>query len=269
MEIERKEQPTAEDLLEILKILRSPEGCPWDREQTAKTLKKYLIEETAELADAVEDNDPAGICEEAGDVLMNLMMQCLVAAEQQQFTFADAVKSEYEKMIRRHPHVFGDQAVKNSTEVIGLWDKIKAAEPEKASRESVLDSVPRALPALLRAGKLQKKAAKCGFDWPDADGIIDKIQEELVEVKEALQEGSEAHIDEEIGDLLFAVVNLARFRNRCAEELLQQANRKFTSRFKIVEQKVNSSERTWGDFSAAELDNFWNEAKKLSVTTEL
>ena len=256
-----KNNPSAEELLELLKVLRSPSGCPWDREQTRASLRKYMVEETAELADAIDENNPHGICEETGDVLMNLMMQSLVAEENGEFTFADAVADIYDKMLRRHPHVFGSAVAADADAVTKLWDKVKSAEPEKAERTSVLDSVPKSLSALSQAAKLQKKAAKLGFDWQKTSEITAKIDEELNEVKQALADGDNAAVDEEIGDLLFAVVNLARFRKTDPEELLRNANRKFSTRFRYVEERMR--DRDWKSTDINELESYWQEAKSL------
>lgn len=254
--------PTANDLLGVLRKLRSPEGCPWDREQTRETLRQYLIEETAELADAIDQNNTYEICEEIGDVLLNLMMQSLVAEEQGEFTFDESVKLIYDKMIRRHPHVFGSAEVKDSSEVTKLWEKIKQSEPDKAQRESIMDGVPKALPSLYRAEKLQKKAAKCGFDWLNTDQIMEKITEELSEVKEALAEGDDAHIDEELGDLLFATVNMIRFRQKSSDQILRQANQKFERRFRYVEKGLKEQNKTVSPENLELAEELWNEAKK-------
>ncbi|MDD4816792.1 MAG: nucleoside triphosphate pyrophosphohydrolase [Victivallaceae bacterium] len=256
-----KNNPSAEELLELLKVLRSPSGCPWDREQTRASLRKYMVEETAELADAIDENDPHGICEETGDVLMNLMMQSLVAEEKGEFTFADAVAAIYDKMLRRHPHVFGDEVCASAAEVTKLWEKVKSAEPEKAERSSVLDAVPKSLSALSQAAKLQKKAAKLGFDWSRQEEIAAKITEELGEVEQAMADNDAAAVDEEIGDLLFAVVNLARFRSADPEELLRKANRKFSTRFRHVEERMRG--RDWSAAGIEELETYWREAKAL------
>lgn len=258
-----KERPTAEDLLEVMRVLRSPDGCPWDREQTRESLRKCLVEETAELVDAIDENDPHGIPEEIGDVLMNLMLQSLIGEEKSEFTFADAVKMIYDKMLRRHPHVFGEASAANSDEVVKLWEKVKSAEPEKAARGSVLDGVPKSLSALSQAAKLQKKAAKCGFDWRCAEDVADKLREEVDELREAMTSGDDGKIDEELGDVLFTAVNLARFRHTDPELLLRRDNAKFSRRFRHVESRVRDSGREWSDFSADELEFFWLEAKNL------
>ncbi len=249
-----------EKLIGIMKKLRSPEGCPWDREQTHKSLKKCLMEECAELMDAIDEENEHEMCEELGDILMNVVLHSVMAEERGSFTFADVVDGISEKMIRRHPHVFGDESVRNSTEVLGLWDRVKKLE--KSDRKSVLDGIAYHCPALLQAEKLQKKVAKYGFDWSNERQIVDKIQEELDEVKAALASGDQSHIDEEIGDLLFATTNLSRFRRRSsAEELLAAANRKFATRFRYIEKRLAEQGKNLEESSLEEMDALWNEAK--------
>ncbi len=248
-------------LVEIMRKLRSPEGCPWDREQTHQSLKRCIMDECAELMDAIDDSDDAGMREELGDVLMNVVLQSVMAEERGAFTFEDVVREISEKMIRRHPHVFGDVAVKNATEVLSVWEKIK--KEEKSDRTSILDGIAFHCPALLQATKIQQKVAKYGFDWKTQEEILDKIQEELDEVREAMKDGDPVHIEEEIGDLLFATVNLPRFRkDPPAEELLAAANRKFTRRFQYVERKITESGRTLKDSDIEEMERLWQEAKK-------
>ncbi len=265
LEIVLSSQPTADDLLEVLRKLRSPEGCPWDREQTRSTLCRCLEEESAELVDAIDQNDVPEICEELGDVLINLMMQALVAQEQNEFSFDDVVNTVYQKMIRRHPHVFGGDQLEKSSEVLDLWQKIKASEPEKQKRESILDGIPNSLPALLQADKMQRKASKCGFDWTEITQIIAKIREELVEVEQAIASQDSAHTAEEIGDLLFAVTNLARFQDFNPEQLLRDANRKFSRRFRYIEQQIKQKNQNWNELSLEQLDQIWDEAKSNNL----
>lgn len=249
-----------EKLVGIMKKLRSPEGCPWDREQTHKSLKKCLMEECAELMDAIDVENEHEMCEELGDILMNVVLHSVMAEERGSFTFADVVDGICEKMIRRHPHVFGDESVRNSTEVLGLWDRVKKLE--KSDRKSVLDGIAYHCPALLQAEKLQKKVAKYGFDWSNERQIVAKIQEELNEVKAAMDSGDQTHIDEEIGDLLFATTNLSRFRKRSsAEELLAAANRKFATRFRYIEKCLAERGRSLEESTLAEMDALWEEAK--------
>lgn len=253
---------TMDDLLTVMRRLRSPDGCPWDREQTHKSLKKCFMEECAELMDAIDAGDDHEMCEELGDILMNIVMQSLIAEERGSFTFRDVVRAITEKMIRRHPHVFGEESVRNSTEVLGLWERVK--KQEKQDRKSVLDGIAYHCPALLQAEKLQKRVSKYGFDWSEQSQIVGKIQEELDEVKAALASGEEPHVDEEIGDLLFAVSNLSRFRKRASgEELLAQANRKFADRFRYIERRLSEQGKSLENSSLAEMDELWNEAKKV------
>ncbi len=254
--------PTAEALRGILARLRAPGGCPWDREQTRQTLSRCLKEEVAELLDAIDRESPAEICDELGDVLMNVVFQAVVAEELGEFTFEDSCRCIIEKMIRRHAHVFGDADAGNPAEVLKLWEKVKLAERGGRERDSVLDGVPQELSALDRGEKLQKKAAKVGFDWSDQRGILDKIEEELAELREALDRGDEAHTDEELGDLLFAASNLARFRKRgTSEELLRAANRKFEERFRYVEERVKAGGGTLEEAGIERMEELWQEAK--------
>ena len=261
----------AESLLRILRILRAPDGCPWDREQTRHSLTRSLAGECAEVVDAIDREDVPGIREELGDLLMNVLFQVVIAEERNEFTMAEVWQSINEKMVRRHAHIFGDERADTPDEVARLWAKIKekehAAEPAPSS---LLDKVPCSLSALTRSHELQKKAAKVGFDWPDASGAAAKVREEARELEEALASGDDAHVDEELGDLIFAAVNLARLRKRgTAEELTRAAARKFETRFREVEKRVAASGRKWEEFTLDELDGFWNAAKeRLSADPE-
>lgn len=248
-----------ENLVSIMKKLRAPEGCPWDREQTHSSLKKCLMEECGELMDAIDEKNDHEMCEELGDILMNIILQANIAEERGVFTFADVTDMISEKMIRRHPHVFGEEKVRSSADVLGLWDRIK--KEEKKERKSVLDGIATHCPALLQAEKMQKKASKYGFDWSRQEQILDKIQEELDEVREALKEGNEEHVDEEIGDLLFAAANLSRFRKRASgEELLAAASRKFARRFRAIEEGLAAKNKTLEEASIEEMEELWDKA---------
>jgi MazG family protein len=254
----------AESLLRILRILRAPGGCPWDREQTRHTLTRSLTGECAEVVDAIDREDVDGIREELGDLLMNVLFQVVIAEEKNEFAMADVWKGINEKMVRRHAHIFGDAHADTPEEVARLWAEIKEKEHSgEVAPASLLDKVPQSLSALTRSHELQKKAAKVGFDWPDASGAAAKVGEEARELAEALRSGDDAHVDEELGDLIFAAVNLARLRKRgTAEELTRAAARKFETRFREVEKQVAASGRAWEDLTLAELDAFWNEAKR-------
>lgn len=256
----------AKSLLRILRVLRAPDGCPWDRAQTRHTLTRSLTGECAEVVDAIDRENVPGIREELGDLLMNVLFQVVIAEEKGEFTMAEVWKGINEKMVRRHAHIFGDEHAETPEEVAKLWGKIKerehAADPVP---RSLLDKVPHSLSALTRSHELQKQAAKVGFDWPDASGPAAKVREEARELDEALRSGDEEHIDEELGDLIFAAVNLARLRKRgTAEELTRAAARKFETRFREVEKRVAASGRPWEEFTLDELDAFWNEAKRKS-----
>ena len=255
---------SAEELLKVMEKLRSPEGCPWDREQTHETLKLYLAEECAELIDAIDNNDQEGICEELGDVLMNIVFNCVIANEKGHFHFNDVLAGIINKMIRRHPHVFGDVQAKSADDVVVVWEKIKQREKKnRVVPESVLDGIPRSLSALLTARAAQRKAAKYGFDWSSEAQIMEKIEEELAELKAAMASGNQEHVDEEIGDLVFSMVNLIRFRDRATpEDLLNAATRKFKTRFQYIEKELKAAGKTLTDASLDEMEMLWQQAKK-------
>lgn len=254
-----------DQLILVMKKLRSEKGCPWDREQTHSSLKKYLMEECAELMDSIDDKDSEGICEELGDLLMHIVFHSRIAEENKSFTFEDVARGITEKMIRRHPHVFGNEKAENSGEVIEMWESIKKREKKDRNKErkSLMDGIPRHLPALFRAHEMQRKAAKVGFDWINSHQIIEKIEEEMEELKKAIATGDEKSINEEIGDLIFSVVNLARFRKeKSAEEILADTIQKFERRFRYIEEKLASAGKSAETSSLDEMDGLWNEAKK-------
>lgn len=259
----KSETDYVHELQRILAVLRSPEGCPWDREQTHESLKPYLVEEAAEFFDALDDGDDSHMADELGDVLLQIVFHCQIAAEENRFDLQTAARLCCEKMIRRHPHVFADARVADSNGVVDQWETIKRAEKgEDHQPVSVLDGVPRHLPALHRARKLQGKAAKVGFDWPAIDGVLAKIDEELEETREALRERDQAKIAEEIGDLLFAVVNLSRFCNECPEQLLHGTIRKFECRFQAMEAVLADQGATMTDRNLEQLEELWQRAKQ-------
>ena len=267
-----KFEPTAESLLAILERLRAPGGCPWDREQTRQTLSRSLAEECAELLDAIDRNDPADICDELGDLFMNILFQCVVAAEQGEFTYREMAGHIVDKMVRRHAHIFGGEKAETAEEVTELWVRIKEKEKAAAGKPretSILDGVGSYLTSLNRAEKLQKKVSKVGFDWDSSQGIVEKIEEELAELKEAMAEGDEEHVDEELGDLLFVVSNLARFRKRAtSEELLRAANRKFESRFRYIERRLAEENVPLDKAGCERLEALWREAKLNEKKTD-
>ncbi len=249
-----------EELLEIMRRLRAPGGCPWDREQTLDTLKPFLIEECYETIDALDSGDPARHEEELGDILLQVVFQAQLRTEAGQFGFDDVVRRLCGKLIRRHPHVFAESQVADSADVLRNWEKIKAVE-KQGERKSAVDGVPRHLPALMKAHQVQTRAARVGFDWSAMHDVLAKIDEELAEVKAALASGNREHVAEEIGDLLFSVVNLSRFQKLQAEELLTATVTKFVRRFHAVERRLQDRSRRLEDCSLAEMDAEWNAVK--------
>ena len=242
-------------LLEVVQTLLGENGCPWDREQTHATLTRYLLEEAYEVIDAIETGEPKALQEELGDVLFQVVFHAALAEKAGWFNFADVVNTVKTKMVSRHPHVFGEMSLTTSDDVMNHWENFKKQEGKKA----LLDGIPPMLPALLRAYKLQEKAARVGFDWPTSAGAWDKLQEELQEYQAATL--TEDRL-EEMGDMIFALVNCARLEGIEAEAALQKANQKFIRRFAYIEQKVLASAKPWESYSLAELDQWWDEAKK-------
>jgi len=247
------------ELRKIVARLRAPGGCPWDREQTHASLKSDLIEEAYEVMEAIDRKDDAHLSEELGDFLLQVVMHCQIAAEEKRFDFDEVARLVGEKLVRRHPHVFGDVKADDSETVLKNWDQIK--REEKGGTESILDHVSAALPALMRAGKIQKRAARVGFDWADVHGVVEKIHEELAEVEAAMQSGDRAHLEQEIGDLLFTVVNLSRKAKFEPELVLQQATNKFIVRFQKLEGLLKARGKTFDQCNLAELDAIWDEVK--------
>ena len=248
-------------LYEVMKRLRAPGGCPWDREQTLKTLKPCLLEETYELLEAMDGQDLALHVEELGDVLLQVVFQCSIREEEGLFTLDDVAEALTEKLIRRHPHVFGDVAVDSSGQVLRNWEAIKQTEKGKAENRSAIDGVPAALPALLKAQRIQSKAARVGFDWEDATGATEKIEEELVELKEAVASGDKQKMTDEMGDLLFSAVNYCRFIDVDAENALEGTSKKFARRFREVERLIRAQGRLLKDCTLAEMDAVWDMVK--------
>lgn len=261
--------PPIERLREIMHILRAPGGCPWDAEQTHQSLVKHLIEEAYEVAEAIEGGDRNAIVDELGDLLLQPVFHAEIASEKGSFDLDDVASAICEKLIRRHPHVFGDASIEGSEAVLTQWEKIKATEKSGDDpNERFISKANEGLPGLMAAQKLQSKAAKVGFDWPDLKPVMAKIHEELDEVKEALSEKASDKIGEEIGDLLFAVVNLARKTGHEAELLIHQTNRKFVSRFHEVEDEIIESGKSLEEASLEEMDQAWNSAKSREKSEE-
>ena len=246
-------------LADVMRTLREPGGCPWDREQTHASIRSNMIEEVYEYLEAVDDEDIDGMREELGDVLMQVVFHARMAQEAGNFDLQDVIDEVTDKLIRRHPHVYGETKVNNSADVLVNWEAIKKVE--KQERKHVLDGVAKGLPALLKAYKLQGKAAKVGFDWDDRAAVWDKVQEELCELQDALQQKDKAAAEAELGDVLFALVNYARHCGIEPEVALNGTNNRFAKRFAHVEACVENSGKDWQAFTLAELDKFWDEAK--------
>jgi len=251
-------------LLDVMARLRDPDGgCPWDVEQSFETIAPYTIEEAYEVADAITRRDPDDLKDELGDLMFQVVFHSRIAEEAGLFSYEDVARAITDKMIRRHPHVFGDAQARNADEQTVAWETQKAAErAAKGRNASILDDVPVALPALKRAQKLCKRAARVGFDWPDAERVLDKVEEETQELREAIREGDPDAASEELGDLLFVLANLARKLDAQAEESLHAANRKFERRFKYIEQALAEQKRSPEDASLDEMEALWLEAKK-------
>ena len=264
---------TFDDLLSVMARLRAPGGCPWDAEQTYRSLSQYLLEEAHETFDAIQEADETGdtadLKEELGDLLLQVVFHATIGAERGDFTIDDVAAGVTEKLVLRHPHVFGDAKLEKAQDVLDSWDELKAAE-RKASgkvekeRTSMLDEVPKSFPSLLEALKITKKAAKVGFDWENAEQIFAKVDEETAELKAAMESDDARSIEEEIGDLLFAVVNLARHLDVEPETALRRTNLKFRSRFAHIERSVKERGESFENTSLEQMDELWNEAKAAS-----
>lgn len=251
-----------DELVEVVAKLRAPDGCPWDRKQTHETILTDLLEEVYEFLEAVDEKDKPHMREELGDILLQVVFHSQIASEEQEFTLDDVAGEIAEKLVRRHPHVFGDLKVDSTETVLKNWDAIKNAEKGKEDRKSVLDGVPKALPSLLRAEKVQKKAAKVGFDWSEIAPVLDKVEEEFKEFREALEAGNTEEAELELGDILFSLVNVARHQKISAEESLRLSINKFSKRFNYVEEQYDFDHQKMKKATLEELDNFWNQSKK-------
>ena len=260
-EFQFKERYDVNDLVEIMRILRAPGGCPWDAEQTHESIKKNLIEETYEVIEAINKNDKELLCEELGDTLMQVVFHAQMEKEAGVFDFDDVSDGVCKKLIERHPHVFGEVAISGVDDVLTNWDAIKRKSKGQKSTTESMQSVPRELPALMRATKLQKKAADVGFDWNDVSGALDKLEEEIAELRAAIANKDKENIAEELGDILFSAVNVSRFVKTDAEEALTAASDKFLSRFTKVETLAKEREIDMKSVGIDELDKLWDEAK--------
>jgi MazG family protein len=255
-------QAAVERLLGIMERLRGPDGCPWDREQTLATLRPYVLEETYEVLEAIDAGDPREHCEELGDLLLQIVFQAQLAREADQFDFADVADAISNKLVSRHPHVFGDANVRDAEGVLRQWSALKREEKKaKGGGQSVLEGVPREMPALARADRLTEKASRIGFDWPDSAGARAKVGEELAELDEAVASGDRAAVEHELGDLLFAVANLGRKLGLPPEEALRGAVGRFISRFEHVERELERRGVPHGGATLEEMDALWDDAK--------
>ncbi|MEW6402571.1 MAG: nucleoside triphosphate pyrophosphohydrolase [Chloroflexota bacterium] len=260
-----------ESFAEIVAHLRAPDGCPWDKEQTHQTLRTHLLEESYETLSAMDTNDVNAMREEFGDLLLQIVLNSEIAYQDKEFTMTQVIKSIYDKIIRRHPHVFGDVQLEGVQGVLQNWEKLKEKEREelalsnaegKKEDKGILDGVPAALPALTQAQEYQDRAARVGFDWPEIGGVLEKVREEIEEIEKA---ANLEEVTEELGDLFFALVNLARWRKVDAESALRETNLKFKKRFAYVEQGAKQQGRNLSDMTLEEMDKFWDEAKQKGV----
>ena len=258
-----KQRYTLDDLIEIVRILRAPGGCPWDGEQTHQSIRRNLLEEAYEAAEAIDQDDSEGMKEELGDVLLQVVFHASIEADAGRFDLNDVADGVCRKLIYRHPHVFGDVSVHSTGEVLSNWEELKKREKGQSTQADTLDSVARTLPALWRAEKVQKKAAKVGFDWNDVSGAMDKLSEETDELRRAIAGDGDPF--EELGDLLFAAVNAARFLSVDPEDALQAASDKFAARFRRVEEQVLASGRRMEEMTLSELDSVWEQIKHESA----
>lgn len=267
IDFEFKDRYDINDLISIIALLRTPQGCPWDREQTHESIKKNFIEETYEVIEAINKHSVEGLREELGDVLMQVALHCQMESECNNFDFNDVCNELCQKLVIRHPHVFGDVKAENTQDALKSWDSVKQQTKGYKSRYQSMMSVPIELPALMRAQKVQEKASKAGFDWRDKDGAISKINEEINELLNAVEHNSQPEIEDEFGDLLFSCVNVSRFLNVDSEEALKKATDKFIKRFQIVEKLADEKGISMKESSLEELDMLWDKAKEILADT--
>jgi MazG family protein len=250
--------------VEIMARLRAPDGCPWDREQTFDSIKPYTLEETYEVLDAIDTRDWPGLAEELGDFLLQAVFYAQMAAEQNLFQIDHALDAINQKLIRRHPHVFGEQSAETASDVMRIWGEVKAAEKRDKGKapETLLGGVPRALPALVEAQQIASRAAGVGFDWENPEQVIDKLHEELAEFNQARRNAAQSELEDELGDMLFVIVNLARFVKVDPEQALRRTNAKFRERFGYIERKLSEQGRSLDEATIDEMEALWQEAKR-------
>lgn len=249
------------ELVEIMSRLRAPDGCPWDREQTHLSLKKYMIEEAYELLDSIDSGNDKAIMEECGDVLLQVVFHAQIAEEEGRFSILNVLETLCDKLIRRHPHVFGDRITNSADEVLRRWEADK--QKEKPERTSILDGVPKSLPGLMQAHQIQDRVSRVGFDWKRIEEVFEKFEEEWQEFREAQTDRHRQRLEEELGDLFFALVNIARYIHVDPEQALSKTNQKFTRRFLYIEQEIEKRNKTLEEASLEEMDELWDEAKRL------
>lgn len=257
-----KDRYSFSDLLEIMKLLRSENGCPWDREQTHDSLKKYLIEETYEVLEAIDLNDKDKMCEELGDLLLQIVFHAQIASEQGTFNIEDIITGVCRKMVLRHTHVFGQDKADTADDVVENWEKIKKKEKGIKSNTDVLKDIPSNLPALMRSYKIQQKASRVGFDWDNVDEVFEKVREEIDELKDVYKSKDVARINDEIGDVLFSIVNLSRFLDVQPELALTGTINKFIARFEYIERESARDGKKMEDMTLKEMDEYWNKSKE-------
>jgi tetrapyrrole methylase family protein / MazG family protein len=252
-------------LVELMAILRGPAGCPWDREQDRETLKPMLVEEAWEVLEALDGEDPDALCEELGDLLFQVVFHCQIAQERGEFDAQEVCRRVYEKMVARHPHVFGDREIRDSRELLRNWEEIKATQQAATGRtkhrNSLLDGIPEGLPAIYQAYQATSKAARVGFDWPDLEGLREKLLEEFDELQEARREGDPRKVKEEVGDLMFAALNVARYLEIDPETAVSSANRKFVTRFQAMEREFDRLGRPLNEVRLDEMERVWQSLK--------
>ncbi|MCS5613901.1 MAG: nucleoside triphosphate pyrophosphohydrolase [Candidatus Poribacteria bacterium] len=249
-------------LVDVVATLRSDNGCPWDLAQTHESLKADLIEEAYELIEAIDAKVPKKICDELGDLLMQVMLHSQIATDRNEFGVDEVIENLTEKLVRRHPHVFGSVVATDENEVLENWEEIKRGEDGNKDRKSSLDGIPHSLPSLQRAEKIQKRASRAGFDWDTTEDVLPKLQEEIDEIEESIRNDDITEIEMEIGDLLFSVVNLCRFLNVQPEEALRKSTRKFADRFQRMETTLERTNKTFKDYDLSTLDQIWEQVKQ-------
>lgn len=257
----KKDKYDVADLLQIMRLLRSPEGCPWDREQTHKSIRSDFLEETHEAIEAINQENSAALCEELGDVLLQVVFHARIEEENDRFTFDDVVNGICQKLVIRHPHVFADVQASDAGQVLKNWDAIKRETKGGKTQADLLTAVPRSLPALMRAAKIQNRARRVGFDWPDIAGALEALDSESAELREAIASQDTSAVEEELGDLLFSAVNVSRFLKVDAEQALTDASDKFIRRFGVVERLAQERGVDMSSATIDRLDELWREAK--------